>query len=58
MRSRHFEAEPGESTGATYHDRSGAKTERGWHAGPFEIGGKMKIGFCFRHVRVFFWRGG
>jgi len=38
--------------------RSGTKIEMVRHAGPFEAGGKMKIGIWLRHVRLFFWRGG
>ena len=45
-------------SGGISDSRSGTKSEIGRHAGPFEAGGKMKIGIWFCHVRLFFWRGG
>jgi len=38
--------------GGTYDDCGGTGTEMGRHAGVGEVGGKMNIGSCFRHVRV------
>jgi hypothetical protein len=54
---RDFEAGSLESGGIS-DGRSGTKIEMVRHAGPFEAGGKMKIGIWFCHVRLFFWRGG
>jgi hypothetical protein len=52
-----FRAGPLESGGIS-DGRTGTKIEMVRHAGPFEAGGKMKIGIWFCHVRLFFWRGG
>ena len=57
MRLRDFDAEPLESDGIS-NGRSETKIEMVRHAGPFEAGGEMKIGFWFCHVRLFSWRGG